>query len=461
MLDESNYQFILTGIILGLFIHASWIALRGFRSSTSWFCMLFSALTTSQYIFIFPAAFAGNTRHEWLIGRLESTFYLELVITSLLSLWAGHLLIKKRATLLVGLLKVPPLRLNEHSIDRLATIASFGGAIVAIISAILGWQGYFMKREYLENPPFGRTVLSFVLNISILLTFVTNLSAYRQHKSLQTKHFFLMAIWIIAGFLSAFKTQVILPMILLSIAAWISKRLSFWHYVGLSSLIIISYSVVEPMRDIAHKSNVEISADVAFLEVIDDNLIVNVGDSVIDEFINRLDYSNVAIKTLSADRYGGLQNYKQSLREQYRLLPLLTFIPGFLWSEKPLQDLGKQLSIDLDGNPFNSVTPSQPVASYLAGGYLLVILSGLVLGVIITIAGSFLLIYRDNPMQYIPMILLAMAVSIGDTYFSSYLIGLVRILFMGYFLYFVMRIFKVTINVNHTTKKKSNRFITK
>jgi hypothetical protein len=310
----------------------------------------------------------------------------------LLSLWAGHLALRKKAKGFVYRLEVPVLRFSESKIEAFSTIIAFGGALLAIFASIFGAYGFFKTSINLESPPLWHGILSYAINLSMLMSFIVFLSTYRQSGSLRIRHLFLISIWIFSGFLSGYKAQVLVPIILLSIAAWSTRRLNYIHFTSLILALISAYLVVQPMREIAIYGRGETGADTAFITAISSNVfksekIVTIQNQV----LKRLDYSETAINTLYAERVGMVEKYKKSLSDQYILLPLLVFIPRFLWPEKPLADMGRQLSIDMDSNSFNSITPSAPVVSYMTGGYFLLIVSNFILGGIITVSGFILL----------------------------------------------------------------------
>lgn len=440
MLDDSVTQFILLCLIFILFFHSIAVALRGFHTSTSFFCMVFASFTVTQYIFVFPAAFLGDDRHAWMIGREESTQYLFLVVAALIAQWAGHLLARDWAGSFVARLSVPRFKLSEERLELYAVSFSFVGAIVGMTSAIAGFQGYFIRAEYIEAPPFIRTIIAYLLDVSIVLAFISFLASYTRNGSLKIRHVVLVLTWILAGILSAFKTQVLLPVLFALAAAWMTKRIGIHHFLALVGAILMAYNIVEPMRVIANEYSGQVTADSAFAQVVDDSYnFLSASDQVIDRLINRLDYSGAAVEALIVDRANGLLVYRSRMIEQYELLPMLIFIPGFLWPEKPLQDLGMQLSIDMFNNPFNSITPSAPVVAYLTGGHVFNIFSSMAIGAAVTLSGSIILRFRSQPARYLPIMMLAIAMAIGDTFFSSYIIRIVRLIIIVYLFYYLVR----------------------
>lgn len=440
---ESELQFLLMCAISALFFHSVLIFMRGFRNSTSWFCMLFAANTFSQSLFAFPAGFIGNPYYIWMIGLEESTVYLQIIFLSLISLWMGHLMMRRRISSWVNKLRIPRLRIQETNIEIIATYCSLGGSIIAILASVFGAYGYFINREYLYNPPIWIDSLRLILSFLTVLAFVSFVSLYRRVGSLNNiRHYLLITFWVTAGLLSGFKGQVMLPFILLFVSSWIARRLSAFHFLALGLSIFFAYVIVEPMREIAVSSLYRATPYDALVQAITDpfdNL-----SEIPDKLMDRLDYSTTAVWTLTADRSGQISNYKTRIMESYELMPLLAFVPRALWPGKPLQDLGRELSIELSNNSYNSISPSGPVASYLTGGYIMVIVSSALFGVFTTFSGELLLKYSTYPARYIPILVLAFSLSIGDTYFSYYLIAIVRILLFTYFCYFLLRVFHIT-----------------
>ncbi|HRD67246.1 MAG TPA: hypothetical protein PKY50_13960 [Candidatus Competibacter sp.] len=446
-MSDSTLQFILMCIVIVLFIFSCFIAIRGFRSSTSWFCMVFSISVFSQALFAFPAAFIGNSDYTWMIGREVSTTYLQVVVLSMISLWASHLLTRKKISFWVNKkLKIPQLKIQDKNIENIAYFFSLGGSIIAIFAANMGIYGYFVEREFLQNPPIWLDLFRKSLSLFVVFYFILFISIYRRSGSLNVRHYLLISLWIMVGFLSAFKLQVIQPIIILFVTAWMTKRLTIIHHLALGFSIILAYSVVEPMREIAVNSYYSVTPYDAFAKSLTENNGADI-DHIISRLISRLDYSSTAIQVLTADRFGQISQYKDRIINTYKLIPFLAFIPRAFWPEKPLQDLGRVLYNDLYGSDISAITPSGAIASYLIGGYIMVIFQSTLFGMFLTFSGSVLLKYHIYPMRYLPILILAISISMGDTYFSYYLIKVLRVLLFTYLCYFVLKIFhKVSLN---------------
>ncbi len=449
-MSESELQFFLVCIIILLFVLSFSIAMRGFFNSTSWFCMMTAIGIFSQSLFVFPAAFIGNPHYTWVIGGEVSTIYLQIVVVSLASSWAAHLLTRKRISSWVNnRLIIPELKIKEKKLEIIAYYLSLGGSIVAIFSANAGLHGYFIEREFLQNPPIWLDSLRKILGLSIALSLIFFISSYKRSGSLNIRCYLLIILWILAGFFSGFKLEVVLPAIMLFISAWMTKRLSAFNFLFIGLSVILAYSVIEPMREIAIRSFYQVTPYDAFMKVVADPS-NNDSSEIPDKLLDRLDYSTTAILVLTADRFNQIPNYKKQMMETYKLIPLLTFVPRAFWPEKPLQDLGRVLNIELYGYDSNSITPSGPVASYLVGGYIVVIFSSILFSIFLTFSGSLILRYYAYPARYLPILILAFSLSIGDTFFSYYLIKVLRIILFIYFFYFILRILKKTSPVRST-----------
>lgn len=443
---EEGYQLLLVFVLYAFFIHSVWLTMSGFQNVTSWFCLIFAIANCTQYIFILPAAFSGDPRHEWLLGIGETSTYLEQVIISFAAVWAGFIMSRDYMTRLVNNMLIPALKLGESQLSKYAFTFSIIGAAISCVAAIFGLHGYFIRTELLDQATSFRTALSVLTNTALLLALVTFSSAIVTSGRLALQHYILLIIWIIAGLLSGFKNLVFLPSVLLLVAAWFHGKIRVNYYLIFIFSMLLAYSVVEPMREISNASSFRMDAQEALLSATSEeykDLRSESRSKVFDKLVNRLDSSSIAVQTLVAYNSGALAYYQSALREQYYLLPQLTFVPGILWTEKPPTDMGRQLSIELHDLSTNSLTAAAPVVAYITGGSFFVILSGFLSGTALAVGGALLHKHRSEPLRYAPVLLLGVFLSVGDTYFSSFLINLIRTIAAIIFFYWIARSFNL------------------
>src|SRR5262249_14597587 len=173
------------------------------------------------------------------------------------------------------------------------------------------------------------------------------------------------------------KVLVVLPFFYILLAAWLTSRLRLRQIAVFGASLMVAYAVVEPLRGL----RLSVSQDNALeglTTLVSENLLTAPEiTNVLSLFISRIDYTTTAVAALEADRHGQLEMYRSRLSEAYRYLPVLAFVPRAVWSDKPLVDYGRELSIALTGIETNSITPSGVVASYLWLGYLGVLVNAI------------------------------------------------------------------------------------
>ncbi|MGH9960588.1 MAG: hypothetical protein ACREBC_26290, partial [Pyrinomonadaceae bacterium] len=238
----------------------------------------------------------------------------------------------------------------------------------------------------------------------------------------------LLCLWAFAGLVSGFKTHVVLPFVFLAVTAWLVRRLRLAHFLLLAGALLLAYSVVEPLRQMRTQGGYENPLD--SLDVLLSGgqfAAADLSDSL-DSFTKRIDYSATAVAVLELDRFGIIDRYRARLDQTYVLIPMLAFVPVAVWPEKPLADLGRDLSIAVSRNERNSITPSGVVASYLWFGFLGVVLNGVIGAYFLVLAGRLLDKYLQRPLAYIPVVFLVLVFSMPTSIMAYHYISILRVL---------------------------------
>ena len=174
----------------------------------------------------------------------------------------------------------------------------------------------------------------------------------------------------------------------------------------------------------------------AFFQVVSDKEFSMMEESdVLDQFLQRIDYTRDAVVTLAEYKRGQLNEYKRQLDEYYMLTPVMAFIPRALWPEKPLQDLGAVLYYELTGIKGNSITPSQVVVTYIWGGWPGLIFISVIWGMLCTVGGQIIIDNKSSIYKHAPFIILAIALSQSPSIMAEYFINSARLIIFIYILY--------------------------
>ncbi len=418
---------ILYACIVALTVPAFVIARRGFTGPRSWFAMLL-VLNSPTYLISYPMALLGFPTHEWLLDSPSTTLFLSIVAVSLAASWVACELCLRQRDLPKFLRNVPVSVIEEQMAIKIIYGITASGAILSLILSMSGYLGYFMKEELITAPPAWLDFVRGILAVSGGLLFLIYLSEFRIRKILSVSAWCVAALWSVTGVFAGLKTFIVMPFLLIIIAGWLMRRLRMIQFVALAFAIWFAYSVVEPMRE-AKNEEISNTALGAFEYVVSSNGIsLSDPSDVLESFLNRVDLSKEAIRSLEVDQFGLMDIYNSRLEETYRLAPLLAVVPRTVWPDKPLATLGQDLSEALDeGIGTNSLTPSSPVASYLWAGFWGVTINS-ILGTFFTMMGGRLLYrYVSKPVAYFPMLLLAIVCSIKEDIMAYAYINIFRV----------------------------------
>lgn len=414
------------GYILALCGLALVVVRRGFKGPRSWFAMCF-LLGSSSHLFSYPTARLGYTSHAWLLDSPSMMLYLSIVAISMTTSWVACEVCLRQRELPKILRNVPVIVIGEKTGLTIIYGVTLTGVAASILLTVWGYQGYFIGDDLMTEPPAWLDLVRRLLTISSSVIFLIYLTEFQNRGRLSAAAWVVTALWSFTGVLTALKTLVILPLLLIILAGWLMSRLRYFH-IGLFVLAIwCAYTVVEPMRE-AKNSGISDNALDAFEYVIfsSEKGWADPAD-VVKAFLNRVDYSKEAIRALDLDEFGLLSDYRSRLEETYRLAPLLALVPRALWPEKPLANLGQELSIALDNAPGNSLTPSGPGDSYLWAGFFGVILNSFLATYFTVLGGRLLFRYANMPITYVPVILLAMAFSVQSSVMAYFYMNVLRI----------------------------------
>lgn len=428
--------------LLALFVYIlSFIHLRkGLRDSTSWFCLFF-VIGYSGNILGYPLALSGNSDFTWLCNAPYIKLHGQLLLVGMISSWIGHFMVKRKAGKVKVLANLPALQLSNSQLYKILQFITVGGAILSIILSLYGYYGYYVTESFLYDPPPWLDTMKKVLSLTSGVLFLIMISIYQVQRRLGIKEIFLSILWIFAGFLTGFKTLVVLPVLYVIVAAWMTRKLRIIHLIVFSIVVVLSYSVIEPMRSAKLAGDAESAYQGMSIVLKSDEFGIMELESVWEKFLLRVDYTRNGVLTLEAYKHGRLREFKRRVNEAFKFAPIMAIVPRILWPDKPLADLGGVLSAELTGNPRSAITPSQSVVSYVWGGWFGVVFTAFVWGILTTAGGQIIIYYNHLPYKYAPFLLLAIVLSHIPAIMASYYINIVRMLIFLFAFYHIGRIF--------------------
>ncbi|MDX6611692.1 MAG: hypothetical protein QOD75_878 [Blastocatellia bacterium] len=297
-------------------------------------------------------------------------------------------------------------------------------------SEVAQLYGLAAYREYLDiAASFGKVAL-----VGCALTLFSRPRNILTHKLLLIG---LLAFEVLFGFLSGFKGQVILPVVIVGLCYYAIKgHMPKKVVVGVFALFMLAYVVIEPYRIVRYADPNFQNRDVVNIgsvmvnqvqgEQRADNGVVNDPSQYFANFVSRLNSTPEAARSIQYMDQSGLSVNAPEFLDNLFLVPVHAVVPRMLMPTKPLQNIGLWYANEVleQDTELNSVAMSPVGYLYFAGGGLLVFLGFFLIGVIqqavykrFWLAGSGGLVV---------LLALSSSLAVIDSSFDSILINLIR-----------------------------------
>ena len=347
--------------------------------------------------------FIPDSEDEKLMYRLlgqEPLYYfnkgMNAVIIGAIAMWIGYN--TKLGFKLYRFILRFPINLRKYFqnsfIPNLKTIYLIFGfvIIVRIIAINLGIYGYSQSPEKVSAVIGIFYVLNSFTELNKLLLLVVSFAYFKNTKNFNYKFTFLMLLTteIFFGFLSGMKSAVAMPFVLSFITYYLVKNKFHKGYIiSIFALLVVAYIIIEPFRflrmnDPNFKSSptyiVQALIDAYYLNK---NFKVIESDAIIPRIISRNSYLLAASKSIQYSNEYGLKSDDPNFLEKIYTLPLQAFIPRIIWSDKPVEEIGKWYSVNVWGStPTTSIAMTPFGFLYFAGGFAFIFMGFFLIGIL-------------------------------------------------------------------------------
>jgi hypothetical protein len=194
---------------------------------------------------------------------------------------------------------------------------------------------------------------------------------------------------VLFGFLSGFKSAVVMPFIIVGIVHYgTRKRFPRWWLPGVVAAILASYAVIEPFRANRNMDKEFVGTDLGSIVTTmtgsgrSDWETGRERSSVGLSFLARSNLTYFASQGIEYAANNRLQEDSPQFLRDIVLAPVHAVIPRFLWSGKPLGNIGLWYTKEVMGfNVYSSTAMSPFTYLNFAGGPLAVILGFLLVGI--------------------------------------------------------------------------------
>jgi len=323
---------------------------------------------------------------------------MDSVIFGAVSMWVGYrsnlgiFLFRMMTTSLVNIKKYfkNTFTVNINLIYSFVAIS----ILVRFYAIIIGVYGYAQSPEEISEAA-GISQYIYLLGLlaqySLLVISLVYFSAEEQNKFKK----FLIALIIIEvffGLISGMKSLVVMPFIIPLVAFFVLKRKIKKYYLGLAVIaIVVAYIIIEPFRILRNMDPNFKSTPKYILQTLYDAYILNKQIGLIQEtdtefflfaFLSRNNYIMDAAKAIDYKDRVGLKEDDPDFSNRLLSIPMQAVIPRFIWSDKPLENIGLWFTQKVYGKEYYSSTAMSPFGFlYFAGGNFLIIIFFFIFGI--------------------------------------------------------------------------------
>ena len=268
--------------------------------------------------------------------------------------------------------------------------------LVSLVTQIkFGVWGYGTSEEVFEKYSAYAQWFSYVDRAQLLCVMILAYSTHsikRNSSKTTTTLFYLLLVFLcFQGFLFGSKGNVIYPIIVAGIAAYLATGRIIYKYIYLTIVLLaIAFVTIEPYRIVK-----AIYPDATFTESVD--LLWSVPDLIQEEtveedvtliervedlsfwFFGRLDQFSFGANAIEyKDRYGipyNPDNNNPDFLGSIIYSPVLAFVPRLIWKDKPRDQIGTWYNNSITNTTYYSATDFGAVAYlYYAGGWIAIFL---------------------------------------------------------------------------------------
>jgi hypothetical protein len=306
-------------------------------------------------------------------------------------------------------------RIQEFLLRRNLVASSFNPNMQAVVvltllsvAAVfvqvrLGIFGYSSTRESLQEAQGVSAWLNLVSqggSLAFLVLCLKVFSAGRRAGAAVWALFIAVLVWqFTTGFLSGFKSQVVIPVIVLGVAYYMARgRLSLGLVVLSFVMLVAAFQTIEPFRKARYLDPGFDGTSVSSIVGTFWNAATHPGDFIpekdsmsIEEIASRTDLITFTAVSFDYGHNRELDENAPRFVMDLLLIPLNAFVPRFLWSGKSIANDGWWFNAYVLGNgpeTFSSVGMGPVSYLYFGGGFVMVFAGFYFIGVLQRVAFS-------------------------------------------------------------------------
>lgn len=265
------------------------------------------------------------------------------------------------------------------------------GFATRLLQIKLGVFGYSSSYDRLIEMGSITQYLAMGASLGAAALIVSSLGYFSERPSRSMRAWFVcvLALEVVFGLLSGFKSQVAMPFVIVGVCKYLHsgvlpKVWLIWFFAA----VIFSYIAIEPFRAAKNSSDFRgtSAAEIIdlFIDSRGDDVAVNRSTPVWVSFIARGSLSYVGSLGVSyRDEFEDLPAGSPDFIRNIAMAPAYAFVPKLIWRNKPAGNLGLWYTQVVVGNDINSSTAMGPVTYlFFAGGAVAVFVGFLFFGIV-------------------------------------------------------------------------------
>jgi len=342
----------------------------------------------------YPEMLLGYTAYEWMAHAML------YVLLAAFAMWQGYRVgIGKRIA--AKMWRLPFLKRALRSSFELRwefiALCLFLSFSSRLLQVSLGVYGYNSEMEQLYGLANYREYMELAVSLGRVALIGCALSLFSQPKNNLTRKILLigiLALEVLFGFLSGFKGQVIMPLLLVGLCYYAIKgHLPKKVVIASLGLIALAYIVIEPYRVVRYSDPTFQNRNVVNIGSVmvnqlrsaqgAENRVLNEPSLYFLSFVSRLNSTAQTARSIQYMDESGLPNNAPEFLNNLLLVPLHAVVPRVLLPTKPLQNIGLWFANEVmeQDTVITSIAMSPIGYLYFGGGAWLVFLGFFLVGI--------------------------------------------------------------------------------
>lgn len=399
-ISEEKLKFIFLNIVL--FVYLMWEIWRIART-VQWRVLIQPVVLASLFHFLgtylipnlrymYESTFP-NLPYGLLFSRTDAFDYLNsamwAILLAVFAMWRGYrsIIAVRFATSARAFLINKGLIRSEFRVNFVPIIILVVISVCAVFLQIkLGVFGYSSDSKSLKSAVNIFAWFKLANDGGVLVLLILSMAIfterYKNKPGIWLFFLIILSLQIIIGFLSGFKSQVIMPIVIIGVSYYVVRGRIPYKWISIAIvMVMVSYQVIEPFRYMFYSSanfdNRSLTSITSALVDAVDRRRNNPNYSTLERVIARQDLTTFTAQSIAFKEKYGVPDGSPDFLDNILLSPAHAFVPRFIWENKSIENTGYWYNVNVLGASVDTRTSvAMGPVSYanFAGGYIAIFL---------------------------------------------------------------------------------------